>query len=219
MATPELKSVTIRVPSNLLELIEARVRDRETRTDVIISLLKQALAQPVTGLNLDVSGVEQKVAEVNQRVDDLVESLSNVRQQITLLNVKPNNDRDESIAKQLESFESRLSVVEKSKLTVETHTKKQLELIEPDSIKVDLANETQTKTTEEVTQPIGVTVLQPLTQAELADRFGSKNYRSQISERKLNLAEWAKSKDPDGIAWEYRAETKKYYPQPTLTEK
>ena len=219
MATPELKSVTIRVPSNLLELIEARVRDRETRTDVIISLLKQALAQPVTGLNLDVSGVEQKVAEVNQRVDDLVESLSNVRQQITLLNVKPNNDRDESIAKQLESFESRLSVVEKSKLTVETHTKKQLELIEPDSIKVDLANETQTKTTEEVTQPIGVTVLQPLTQAELADRFGSKNYRSQISERKLNLAEWAKSKYPDGIAWEYRAETKKYYPQPTLTEK
>lgn len=61
--------------------------------------------------------------------------------------------------------------------------------------------------------------LEPLTQAQLADRFGSKNYRSQISERKLNLAEWAKSKDPDGIAWEYRAETKKYYPQPTLTEK
>jgi hypothetical protein len=54
--------------------------------------------------------------------------------------------------------------------------------------------------------------LQPLTQAELADRFGGTKYRSQICEKKYDLTEWSKSKDPDGIAWEYRAETKKYYP-------
>ena len=54
--------------------------------------------------------------------------------------------------------------------------------------------------------------LEPLTQAQLADRFGDKKYRSQISTNKLNLVEWSKSRDPDGIAWEYRAETKKYHP-------
>ena len=212
MATQELKSVTIRVPTDLLELIEARVSDRDTRTDVIINLLSQALAQPVANSGFDISGVEQKVSEINQRVDDLVKSLSDVRQQITLLDVKPNDDRDELIAKQLESFESRLSIVEKSKVTTENHAQRQLELIEPNFIKVDPIEEAQIKPIEEVTQSSDATVLQPLTQAELADRLGDKKYRSQISERKFNLTEWSKSKDPDGIAWEYRAETKKYYP-------
>lgn len=54
--------------------------------------------------------------------------------------------------------------------------------------------------------------LEPLTQAELADRFGGKQHRVNISKKKYDLTEWSKSKDPDGIAWEYRAETKKYYP-------
>lgn len=203
----ELKSVTIRVPTDLLELIGARVSDRDTRTDVIINLLNQALAQPVANSDFGVSALEQKISEVNQRIDDLVESLSNVRQQITLLDSKPNDDRDEWIAKQIESLELRLSVVEKSKLTPESHAQKQLDLLETDPI-----NETATKPIEESTQVSDTVGLQPLTQAELADRFGAKKYRSQISERKSDLAEWSKTKDPDGVAWEYRADTKKYYP-------
>ena len=53
--------------------------------------------------------------------------------------------------------------------------------------------------------------LEPLTQAQLADRFGGKQHRVNISKKKQDLAEWSKSKDPDGIAWE-RREDKKYYP-------
>ena len=211
MATQELKSVTIRVPSNLLELIESRVSDRDTRTDVIINLLKQALQQPVLKGDIDVSDMEQKVSEVNQRVNDLADLLNDVRQQITRLDNRSNDDRDQLIAKQLESFESRLSIVEKSKSTTESHPQKQLELIEPESIKIDPIDETAIKPTQETVQ-VTKEGLQPLTQAELADRFGAKKYRSQISERKYDLTEWSKSKDPDGIAWEYRADTKKYYP-------
>jgi TolA-binding protein len=211
MATQELKSVTIRVPSNLLELIEARVSDRDTRTDVIINLLKQALQQPTLKGDVDLSDMEQKLSEVNQRVNDLADLLNDVRQQITQLDNRSNDDRDELIAKQLESFESRLSIVEKSKSTTESHAQKQLELIEPESIKIDPIDETVIKPTQEAVQ-VTKEGLQPLTQAELADRFGGTKYRSQISERKYDLTEWSKSKDPDGIAWEYRAETKKYYP-------
>ena len=214
MATQELKSVTIRVPSDLLELIEAKISDRDTRTDIIINLLKQALEQPVTPSNLGISVVEQKVFEVNQRVDDLVESLNSVRHQITSLDNKPNSDLAEWI-KQVEALESRLSIVEKNKSTTESTAQKQLEqleLIKTDSIEVYPIDETVTKPIEEALQAANTVGLEPLTQAELADRFGDKKYRSQISERKSNLAKWSKSKDPDGIAWEYQAETKKYYP-------
>ncbi len=58
-------------------------------------------------------------------------------------------------------------------------------------------------------------ILEPLKQSDLADRLGSKNYQSQISIKKSDhskFADWSKSKDPDGIAWEYHADTKKYYP-------
>ena len=214
MATQELKSVTIRVPSDLLELIEAKISDRDTRTDVIINLLNQALKQPVANSDLGISVLEQKVFEVNQRVDDLVESLSSVRQQVTSLDNKPNSDLAEWI-KQVEAFESRLSIVEKNKSPTESPAQKQLEqleLIKPNIIEVDSIEEAITEPIEKTIQVANTVGLEPLTQAQLADRFGDKKYRSQISANKLNLANWSKSKDPDSIAWEYQAETKKYYP-------
>ena len=214
MATQELKSVTIRVPSDLLELIEAKISDRDTRTDVIINLLNQALKQPVANSDLGISVLEQKVFEVNQRVDDLVKSLSSVRHQVTSLDNKPNSDLAEWI-KQVEAFESRLSIVEKNKSPTESPAQKQLEqleLIKPNIIEVDSIEEAITEPIEKTIQVANTVSLEPLTQAELADRFGDKKYRSQISANKLNLANWSKSKDPDSIAWEYQAETKKYYP-------
>ena len=52
-----------------------------------------------------------------------------------------------------------------------------------------------------------------------ASKFSQPNLaiRLKLSERSMrnhkdDLPEWSKSKDPDGIAREYRVETKKYYP-------
>lgn len=213
----ELKSVTIRVPTDLLELIGARVSDRDTRTDVIINLLRQAIELPVVNSDLGISAVEQKVSEVNQRVNDLTELINDVRQQVTQLDSKPNSDLAEWI-NQVEAFESRLSVVEKNKSNKsipESQTQKQsgqLDILGSKFINVDFTEEPSTKPIEDTIQVTNTVGLEPLTQAELADRFGNKKYRSQISTNQRNLAKWSKSKDPDGIAWEYRAETKKYYP-------
>jgi hypothetical protein len=52
--------------------------------------------------------------------------------------------------------------------------------------------------------------LEPLTQRKLASRFGVDH--TAVGRKKQVLPEWSKSKDPDGIAWEYREETRLYHP-------
>ena len=49
----------------------------------------------------------------------------------------------------------------------------------------------------------------------LAERLNIPNttfrrYAKKISE--TEFTPWTRSKDPDGVSWEYRQETKKYYP-------
>lgn len=52
--------------------------------------------------------------------------------------------------------------------------------------------------------------LEPMNQVELANRFQISG--RSIRGHKKDLPEWSKTKDPDGIVWEYREETKKYHP-------
>ena len=52
-----------------------------------------------------------------------------------------------------------------------------------------------------------------LIQIELAQRLGV--HSSTVYKRRYepNFPEWSKSRDPEGIAWEYSEETKEFYPQ------
>ena len=77
---------------------------------------------------------------------------------------------------------------------------------------IELVTDSKIFQIEQIELTLNKESLEPLTQAQLADRFGDKQHRVNISKKKHDLAEWSKSKDPDGIAWEYRAETKKYHP-------
>ena len=77
---------------------------------------------------------------------------------------------------------------------------------------IELVTDSKSFQVEQIELTLTKESLEPLTQAQLADRFGDKQHRVNISKKKHDLAEWSKSKDPDGIAWEYRVETKKYYP-------
>jgi hypothetical protein len=52
--------------------------------------------------------------------------------------------------------------------------------------------------------------LEPLSQPDLAIRL--KVSVRAMRNHKDDFAEWSKSKDPDGIAWERREDSKKYYP-------
>jgi hypothetical protein len=53
-------------------------------------------------------------------------------------------------------------------------------------------------------------VLEPLNQNKLAKRLGVDH--KAVGRKKQILAEWSKTKDPDGIAWEYREDTKLCHP-------
>jgi DNA primase len=102
--------------------------------------------------------------------------------------------------------------LEKKELVTESKVTDNDFVTNSEEINNDLVTDSKTLQVEQIELTLTKEGLQPLTQAELADRFGAKKYRSQISEKKYDLTEWSKSKDPDGIAWEYREETKKYYP-------
>jgi hypothetical protein len=52
--------------------------------------------------------------------------------------------------------------------------------------------------------------LEPLSQPDLAIRL--KVSVRAMRNHKNDFAEWSKSKDPDGVAWERHEDTKKYYP-------
>ena len=210
MATQELKSVTIRVPSDLLELIEAKISDRDTRTDVIINLLRQALELPVVNSDLGISAVEQKVSEVNQRVNDLTELINDVRQQITQLDTKPNNDLAEWI-KQIESFESRLSIVEKSKSTIVTNAQLPLNLntgINEEAVKTQSIEDPFMEVTVLANEEILTTSIKSSNSIQTKLLAKRLNVRSEIiSTYKKSMSEqefydWLQSKDPDKISWQ-----------------
>jgi len=57
--------------------------------------------------------------------------------------------------------------------------------------------------------------IQPLSAGELSKRLKmdpSTIIKYKNGKRKQNLAEWSKNVDPDGVAWEYSGEQKKYIP-------
>lgn len=211
MATQELKSVTIRVPSNLLQLIEAKVSDRDTRTDVIISLLKQALEQPALKDDVDVTAVERQVSEVNQRVDNLADLLNSLRQQIVLLDIEPNDDRDQWVARQIESLESRLSAVEKSKSTIFENAQLPLNLntgINEEEEKTQLIEipfmEVAILANEEI-PTIPIEKPSSIQTKLLAKRLGVRpaiisTFKKENSEEELY--KWLQDKDPDKISWQ-----------------
>ena len=74
----------------------------------------------------------------------------------------------------------------------------------------DLVTDSKVFQTELIPSILQVSKLEPLSQPNLAIRL--KVSTRSIRDHKDDLPIWSKSKDPDGIAWEYRVETKKYYP-------
>lgn len=57
--------------------------------------------------------------------------------------------------------------------------------------------------------------IQPLSGIQLGKRLNvhhSAVTRYKSGKRKQSLTEWSKSVDPDGVAWEYSEEQKKYIP-------
>ena len=53
----------------------------------------------------------------------------------------------------------------------------------------------------------------PMTQADLAKRFGVATSTVSRMQSKANFPEWSQLRDPDSVAWVKSAHTKLFYPQ------
>ena len=114
-------------------------------------------------------------------------------------------DRGESIDLETKSIEIE-SVTESKVIDIETVTNSE----NPNNDLVTESKGYQVEQIELIPIVLQSNKLEPLSQTDLAIRF--KVSDRAIRNHKSDLLEWSKSKDPDDIAWEYRAEKKKYYP-------
>jgi len=130
-----------------------------------------------------------------------------------------------AIAKKLDQGESIESVTESKTIDVENVTNSENpnndlvtksivssneSVTNSESSNNDLVTDSKVFQTELIPIVLQSNKLEPLSQTDLAIRF--KVSDRAIRNHKSDLLEWSKSKDPDDIAWEYRAEKKKYYP-------
>jgi ParB family chromosome partitioning protein len=51
-----------------------------------------------------------------------------------------------------------------------------------------------------------------LTHTEMVERLGVKSSTLSDAKKKFNFAEWSKSKDPEGVAWQWVAESRRFVP-------
>jgi hypothetical protein len=63
--------------------------------------------------------------------------------------------------------------------------------------------------------PVDSIVDKTLTQIELAKRLGVDSATLTKNRAKPNFPDWSQSKDPEGMAWSYLAELKRYTPLPS----
>ena len=133
----------------------------------------------------------------------------------------PKNTRWDNARKLLKELESILypelviesvtkSNLEEKKLVTESKVINNESVTNSEEINNDLVTDSKVFQTELIPSILQPSNLEPHTQPNLAIRL--KVSTRSIRDHKNDLPEWSKSKDPDGIAWEYRAEIKKYYP-------
>jgi hypothetical protein len=217
MATPlETTSVTIRVPNDILRLIDKMAEDfvegKGTRSQAIITLLKKALDQPMPVFAKSMEKVEridQVLLEAMEQIKSLHELIEPVRQDITRLDSAVNDlkiQEIEAIHKTINSLEERFNVIEKNKSISDVLV---LNSIEKEDINVGNLSDIQLPPVEvfveaeEVMQIIAT--IKPFSDKDLADRFNLKEktigqsvYRFSEEEK---FYEWTSQKDPDDIMW------------------
>lgn len=205
----------------------ANVETKLIRVPVAIESQLMAIAKKLDQgeiIDLETKSIEiESVTESNldSVTDSIKEIVQKYKQESSKTTLK--NTRWDQARKLLADLEAVLYTEISIESVTETKTKEkelvtESKVIDNESVtnsessNNDLVTDFKSFQVEQIELTLTKESLEPLTQAELADRFGGKQHRVNISKKKSNLTEWSKSKDPDGIAWEYRAETKKYYP-------
>ena len=128
------------------------------------------------------------------RIDEVAAALFTSENSVTQEEIEAENLQAEPQDVKIDSSDiSRSSLVETQKSDRTTQIKNQVEN------KIEKSSETA--------------IEEPLIQAQLARRLSVSS--STLSYRKLkpNFSQWVSEKDPDGIAWRYSPQTRKFYPE------
>jgi len=201
-------SVTVRIPNNILDLIDTKANDfgiKGKRSETIINLLKKALDLPVPIFALGVEKTDntesQKVLELEQKIKALVESLESVRQENTKLDTAFSvieKNIDDKISKVIETFEAKISALPKNEFVSE-EIEKPIEQIASTLFELEPVINQSVDTTDRL-QSINSKLLAVRLKLNSASAIASAKFKHKTNE--IKFYEWLQEKDPDKIRWE-----------------
>lgn len=160
-------------------------------------------------VQIDIESVtESKLDSVTDSIKEIVDRYKKESDAAT-----PKNTRWDNARKLLKELELILRVETILDLVTESNLEENELVTESKAVNNEIVADSKSYEIEQFELIPSITQqssLEPLKQPELADRL--KVSTRSIRDHKQDLPEWSKAKDPDQVAWEYREDTKKYYP-------
>lgn len=196
------------------------------RVPVVIESQLMAIAKKLDRgetIDLEIKSIEiESVTESN--LDSVTDSIKDVvvryRQESDKKSLTKTTrwDAARKLLTELEAIlgiETTIETVTKTK-TEEKELVADFEVIDNESvtnseeINDDLVADSKVFQTELIPSILQASKLEPLSQNKLSKRL--KIDHKTVGRKKQNLAEWSSALDPDGVAWEYREDTKLCHP-------
>ena len=201
-----LKTKLIRVP----EVIESQLIE-------IAKKLDRGESIELETKSIEIESVTQSNSD--SVTDSIKEIVSKYRQESN--KTTATNTRWDHARKLLKELESVLyietiiesiteSKLEEKELVTDSKVSSNKSVTNSEGSNNDLVTDSKVFQTELIPSILQVSKLEPLSQNKLAKRL--KIDHKTVGRKKQNLAEWSGVLDPDGIAWEYREDTKLCHP-------
>lgn len=223
------KLLTVRISEKLRQEFINQAHDNDTSArQLLLRWIKQYLGYPVN--DLDSQEGRDRVNQLEERVGVIESVLATLRfsSNETASQLDSQTDNYLDTVNQSSSYNSQKTSQIDSALntnSVENETtSNQASFYDNGEYLVTVASQgkdgesasasNNERTEENIDQSLETNLeLSPLTQIQLARRLGytSEGIKYQRNQGESRFQEWSRSKDPDGIGWQYR-EDKKYYP-------
>jgi hypothetical protein len=175
-------------------------------------------------------GVSQKVAHISSsEAESLSQRIEAVEQSLTQMKIDILDDLPSELSKLLFFWKAEVRDDLLSELKSELPDIIPVQQLEANTLEEvdgqlsfldapfaeDSESDTPNKLLANQTEKLKIVAPKPLAGVELSERLGvNKGVVSKVKTKKdpQHFAEWSKSKDPDGFAWEFEPDTKLYYP-------
>ncbi|MBD1832609.1 hypothetical protein H6F61_07840 [Cyanobacteria bacterium FACHB-472] len=186
-----------RVPTPLIPAVRELSRlHRQGRTDQILSGLQSLISaiDSSTEVSVDINSGSTGIAELNQRIKKLEAGLSDI---------KFDSNEISKLTQRIEKLEAAVKSLPRTdgkKLHSQPPRKAAQKSSSPHLNKISSSKKRQS------------TPKEPLIQGRLAERLGIDTSTITRRRKRDDFKQWVQNLDPDGWAWEYDWEEKRFYP-------